>query len=77
MTDIKTDVKLDTGNMVVSTILGYLPVQCTLFVLHYGNIVTLPTWVAWFPTILYGSIFGVAILLVLLGALLGIAKSLL
>ncbi len=31
---------------------GYLFFQIGLFILHYGNILTLPLWVVFFPSII-------------------------
>jgi hypothetical protein len=64
---------MSDSNTILSTLIGYLPVQATLFVLYYGNILFMPKWVAWFPTILYGSLITVvitfAVVAVFIGAL--------
>ena len=45
--------RLSDSNNLIATVLGYLPVQTTLLVMHHGFNIAMPWWVVWFPTVMY------------------------
>jgi len=43
--------KVSDKSPVNINIFGMIPIQIILFVLHFGNVIKLPLWLVWLPTI--------------------------
>ena len=63
--------KKGTDKNIIRTIGWYLSVQATLLVLFYGFKISMPFWVVWFPSILYG----IFLLIILITFLIIISKK--
>lgn len=45
---------------------SYVLIQCIMFFLNYGLKYEMPSWVVWFPTIIYGSILIIILIIFLI-----------
>lgn len=64
-------VKDKTYNNLLPSV-NYTFLQTTLLVMNHGFDIILPAWVLWFPTIIYGIVTGIILIILLIAFILSL-----